>query len=374
MSRHTPLWQVHRQLGAWMDAFAGWDMPIRYTDIPQEHRAVRQTAGLFDVSHMGQLRIYGKGALTFTDALLTNQISDPSRRRATYSPMCHANGGTVDDLFVYAFSPEDVLLVVNAGNTDKDEAHIRSRLSAGLTLVNESSQWIQLAIQGPSAAAVLSEVPDFDHWHPSDMPFMGWQSGVLDGYEAILSRSGYTGGDGYELYIRSGANVETSVSWWQRLMDAGAPRGLVPVGLGARDTLRLEGGLPLFGHELTDAITPVEAALQRFVKPAKEAFVGRDVLISQMTQGTGRIRVGLELLERGIPREDCEVYATPDPDGAAIGRVSSGGVGIWVNKSVAMAFVPPALSVVNTPLWVEIRGRRVKAQVVKLPFYVKPQP
>ena len=373
MTRHTPLQEVHRAMGARMDVFAGWDMPIRYTDIPLEHRAVREAAGLFDVSHMGELRIRGEGALAFASFLLTNQIAPPSRHRATYSPMCHANGGTVDDLFVYPLSEQDVLLVVNAGNVEKDEAHVRALLPAGLSLVNESPQWLQLAIQGPAAAGILQSLPEFSLWNPAELPFMGWQTGMLSGFSALLSRSGYSGGDGFELYLHCGGNPAVATSWWNRLLDAGHASGLVPAGLGARDTLRLEGGLPLYGHELTDSLTPVEAGLHRFIKLEKGDFLGREALARQMENGVSHIRVGLEMLERGIPREGCPVHATAETTAEPIGWISSGGVGIWVEKNIAMAYVPPACASLETPLWLDIRGRRIAAKVVALPFYKKPR-
>lgn len=409
MVKHTPLMRTHVAMGAWMDEFAGWEMPIRYTDIPREHRAVREAAGLFDVSHMGQLRVRGEGAFAFVESLVTNAIAAPSRHRATYSPMCHANGGTVDDLFVYALSDRELLLVVNAGNIQKDEVHIRALLPKHLLLKNESPEWIQLAIQGPAAPRILQQVPELSSWNPAAMPFMGWQTGMLSGFTALLSRSGYTGGDGYELYLHCGDSVETADDWWQRFLRIGAPYGLVPVGLGARDTLRLEGALPLYGHELTDSLSPVAAGLDRFIKPSKGEFLGREALVQQLTQGTEHVRVGLEMVERGIPREGCAVYAgtagagslagdnatagaggmardisgdisgaLSGPNGGTapeqpIGWVSSGGVGIWVEKHIAMAYVPPAWAAPDTVLLVEVRGRRLKARVVPLPFYRKPQ-
>ena len=372
MTRQTPLQEVHVAMGAWMDAFAGWEMPIRYSDIPAEHRAVRSAAGLFDVSHMGQLRIKGEGALPFVDSLLTNAVAAPARHRATYSPMCHANGGTVDDLFVYPLSERELLLVVNAGNIKKDEAHIRALLPKTLMLKNESSEWIQLAIQGPAAAQILQTVPELTSWNPSAMPFMGWQTGMLSGFSALLSRSGYTGGDGYELYLHCGDSKETAVDWWQRFLRIGEPFGLVPAGLGARDTLRLEGGLPLYGHELTDTISPVEADLHRFIKPSKGDFLGREALVQQMENGPERIRVGLEMTDRGIPRESCQVFAGTEAQEQPIGWVSSGGVGVWVEKNIAMAYVPPAYAALETELLIDVRGRRLRAKVVPLPFYKKP--
>lgn len=386
MGKKTLLWPVHLASGAQMAEFAGWDMPIRYADIQAEHRSVRTAAGLFDVSHMGELRITGSGALAFADYLVTNKVSDPQKRRATYSPMCHADGGTVDDLFIYGYSHEEVLLVVNAGNIEKDEVHIRSLLPKGLVLANESEQWLQLALQGPSASDVLSGMEEFADQEVSGMKFMSWKPLEMDGFPAVLSRSGYTGGDGFEIYVRCGPDAGWAARFWNKLLEAGKPFGIVPAGLGARDTLRLEGALSLYGHELTDAISPVEANLLRFIHLEKEDFVGKPALKQQMENGTTHVLIGLVLLERGIAREGCLVFPpavevaagaecmaeTPPSQVGDIGRITSGGVGITIGRNIVMALVERSYSVPGTVVLVDVRGRRLKAEVVTLPFYRKP--
>ena len=361
-----------------MAEFAGWDMPIRYGDIQQEHRAVRTAAGLFDVSHMGELRLTGPGALAFAESLVTNKVPDPALHRATYSPMCHPNGGTVDDLFLYGITPDEALLVVNAGNIDKDEAHVRANLPEGIQLVNESPEWIQLALQGPAAASVLAAMPLFAGTGVETLRFMTWMPARLDGYEAILSRSGYTGGDGFELYVRTSDPTWAS-GLWDAILDEGRPHGVVPAGLGARDTLRLEGALPLYGHELTDDVSPIEANLLRFIHLEKERFIGREALLRQAGQGTERVLAGIALVDRGIAREGCEVLA-PEAEGDAtgtasppVGRVTSGGVGVFVGRNIAMAYLDRAFAIPGTAVDVDVRGRRLRAEVVDLPFYRKPK-
>jgi aminomethyltransferase len=398
MGRKTLLWPVHLASGAQMAEFAGWDMPIRYADIQAEHKAVRTAAGLFDVSHMGELRITGPGALAFADYLITNKVADPQKRRATYSPMCHPDGGTVDDLFVYVCSPEEVLLVVNAGNIEKDEAHIRSLLPNGLVLANESDEWLQFALQGPAAAAILAGMEKFARCDAAGMKFMSWVPAEVDGFPAILSRSGYTGGDGYEIYVRCGSDAGWAAGFWNELLDEGKAYGIVPVGLGARDTLRLEGALSLYGHELTDAISPVEANLLRFIHLGKEDFVGKTALKAQVENGTTHVLAGLILIDRGIAREGCLVFPplaenTPGAGDStessapyvssastetqnrledSIGRVTSGGVGITIGRNIAMALLKRSYSVPGMTVLVDVRGRRLKAEVTALPFYRKP--
>ncbi len=398
MAQRTLLWPVHQASGAQLAEFAGWEMPIRYSGIPEEHQAVRNAAGLFDVSHMGELRITGPEALAFADSLLTNKIAAPDKMRATYSPMCHADGGTVDDLFVYAITPDEVLLVVNAGNIRKDEAHIRSNLPETLRLADESDQWLQLALQGPSAVEILAGMPSFSGMDLPGMRFMTWKEMTLDGYPTILSRSGYTGGDGFELYVRCGEDAVWAASFWNRILDAGKPYGVLPAGLGARDTLRLEGALPLYGHELRDDVSPVEAGLSRFIRMDKGDFVGRSALALQMEKGCERIRAGLILLDRGIAREGCAVYPAeaapnalespsnlagsiqnPESGGTGnpsaekpIGILTSGGVGIHIGRNVAMALLAPQYAIPGGHVAIDVRGRRLEAEVVPMPFYRKP--
>jgi len=392
MARKTLLWPVHASSGAQFAEFAGWEMPIRYTDIQEEHRAVRNAAGLFDVSHMGELRLTGPGALAYADFLVTNKVSEPEKRKATYSPMCHADGGTVDDLFVYGFSQEEALLVVNAGNIRKDEAHIRSLLPEGIHLADESPEWLQLALQGPAAAGILDGLAACRDLEVPAMRFMSWKSTELGGYPAIISRSGYTGGDGFEIYVRCGADAEWATAFWHLLLQAGKPLGILPAGLGARDTLRLEGALPLYGHELRDDVTPIEAGLSRFVRMDKKDFSGKDALVKQLAVGGAGMLAGLVMKERGIAREGYRVFSArqeaepasmpaegnsgdmPVPESGQaemIGTVTSGGVGIHVGHNIAMAFLKQPHALPGSQVLVEVRGRLLAAEVVRMPFYRK---
>lgn len=368
MAKKTLLWSVHQKT-AQMSEFAGWDMPIRYSDIQAEHRAVRTAAGLFDVSHMGELRLKGPEAMAFADYLVTNKLAPPEKMRAIYSPMCYENGGTVDDLFIYVLSPDDVLFVVNAGNIDKDEAHIRSILPQTLTLTNESEEWMQLALQGPAAKDILSELYPISDMLPAEMKFMTWKPFQINKYAGILSRSGYTGGDGYEVYVRCKGDATFAADLWQQFLTVGAPYGLVPVGLGARDTLRLEGALPLYGHELRDDVSPIEANLLRFVHVEKGGFVGQNVLKKQLKEGTEHVLAGLSLVDRGIMREGCSVF---DASHEAIGQTTSGGVAVMAGGSIAMALIKRNKAVIGEPVWVEVRGRMLKAEAVSIPFFHKP--
>jgi aminomethyltransferase len=291
----------------------------------------------------------------------------------------------VDDLFIYGYSQDEALLVVNAGNIGKDEAHIRSLLPKGLVLANESDEWLQFALQGPAAAEILSGMDKFATCDAAGMKFMSWKPAEVDGFSTVLSRSGYTGGDGYEIYVRCGSDAAWAAGFWNELLDAGKAFGIVPVGLGARDTLRLEGALSLYGHELTDAISPVEANLLRFIHMEKEDFVGKAALKEQMENGTTHVLAGLVLLDRGIAREGCLVFPPVAEVAAevvtevavgfqinAIGRITSGGVGITIGRNIAMALVERPFSVPGTIVMVDVRGRRLKAEVATLPFYRKP--
>lgn len=383
MAKQTLLHDAHVASGARMAEFAGWDMPVRYVDILPEHQAVRGRAGLFDVSHMGELRLVGPGALACADRLVTNRIALPERRRASYSPMCREDGGTIDDLFVHALSRDEVLLVVNAGNIAADAAHIRECIPVGISLIDESEEWLQVAIQGPMAARIAAGLPGMSGC--GSLPFMGWMPVDWGGYSGFAARSGYTGEDGFECYVRCGADKEWAVAFWNRILLLGEPFGLVPAGLGARDSLRMEASLPLYGHELSLDVTPVEAGLGRFVHPEKGDFLGRDVLARQLREGTPRALVGLVPQERGIPREGCLVVPVDASAEAGagfparqadpgVGHVTTGGVGLTIGHSIAMALVGSRHATPGTRLGICVRDRVLPAEVVTLPFRKRPGP
>ena len=359
-----------------MMPFAGYDMPVQYAGILEEHRAVREAAGLFDVSHMGEVRVRGPQAHDFVQGLVTNDVDrlEPGEEdsagvsRAMYSAMCYEHGGTVDDLLVYRFAGDDYLLVINASNVEKDLAHIRSELARRGTdcvVEDESDDTALLALQGPRAfeiAAKLTDVPveSVPYYHfvrPTPGEFLGCQN-------AVLSRTGYTGEPGLEIYCEN----ERAVAVWNALLDAGAGAGLQPAGLGARDTLRLEAGFALYGHELSETITPLEAGLGWVVKLDAGDFTGAEALRRQKAEGVPRRLVGFVMEDRGIPREG---YTILDPAGAAIGVVTSGSQSPALGTGIGLGLVrnDAAFTTPGAPLRVEVRGRPLTATVRKPPFH-----
>ena len=362
--RTTPLHDRHLTAGAKMAPFGGWDMPIQYTGILDEHRAVREAAGLFDVSHMGEFRVRGPGALALVQRLVTNDVSKLSDGQAQYAVLCHEAGGAVDDLLVYRLADDDVLLVVNAANIEGDWAHVSAEAErAGLdaTLTNESDDWALLALQGPTAFDVFRQATGLD---ASDIPyyhFRPMEPGAVFGAEqAIVSHTGYTGEPGLELYL----SPEAAGRAWDALVEAGA----TPAGLGARDTLRLEAGYCLYGHELDRDTTPFEAGLGWVVKLDSADFVGRDALVQQKADGIPRKLVGLVVEGRGIPRAG---YPIVDGDGTEIGVVTSESQSPTLGKGVALGFVPndAEYTAAGTELGVSVRGRVLPAVVTKPPFH-----
>lgn len=341
--------------------FGGWDLPVQFHGIVREHEAVRRQAGLFDVSHMGEFIVTGLYAETFLQQMVTNDVSRLSIGQAQYTLMCYESGGTVDDLLVYKLSADQFMLVVNASNIDKDLQWLQDHLIGDVVIENVSSETALLALQGPEAETILSKVTD----SPIDsLPsFHFIQKTDVCGAPVLLSRTGYTGEDGFEIYCTAG----DAPAIWKGLLAAGEPNGLIPAGLGARDTLRFEARLPLYGQELSKSISPLEAGLGFFVKLDKGSFIGRDALVLQKSAGVPRKLVGLELIDRGIPRPHYPVYA----DGSLIGEVTTGTQSPTLKRNLGLALIDAAYAGVNTVVWVEIRGKHLKAQVVKTPFYKK---
>ena len=389
--QRTPLHAAHVALGAKMMAFGGFDMPVQYTGILAEHRAVREAAGLFDVSHMGEVEIAGPDALAFVQLLVTNDVATltpPTGRfageegageegegdagRALYAAMCNSAGGTVDDLLVYRLSDHAgeprFLLVINASNIAKDLAHIREVHAHGgfaCTVTDRSNDMALLALQGPRALAIaqtLTELP------LSDIPYYRFAEAAPGAFagcsRALVSRTGYTGEPGLELYLAPD-EVEAV---WTKLLAAGADLGLQPAGLGARDTLRLEAGFSLYGHELTDHISPLEAGLGWVVKLSKDDFVGHGALTAQKAAGVPRKVVGLLMEERGIPRQG---HTVTDADEKPVGEVTSGSQSPTLGRGMALALVEnrPELTTPGAELRVVVRGRTLGARVVKPPFH-----
>ncbi|OAT79498.1 glycine cleavage system protein T [Desulfotomaculum copahuensis] len=354
---------MHVKYGGRMIDFGGWELPVQYTGIIDEHRAVRERAGLFDVSHMGEIRVAGTGALPLIQKLITNDAAKMSVHQAIYSPVCLPSGGIVDDILVYRPGESEYLLVVNAANKDKDWQWIRETAAAFPDAVVEdiSDRTAQLALQGPLAERVLGKLTGVDL---KEIRYYWSRPGVtVAGVNCLLSRTGYTGGDGFELYCPPGQ----APALWEALLSAGRPEGLVPAGLGARDTLRLEAAMPLYGNELNETTTPLEAGLGRFVSFDKGHFTGREILQQQKANGVKRKLVGFEMIERGIPRHGYAVVK----EGREIGVVTSGTQSPALGKAIGLAYVPAQYAGINTELAVVIRNRTVRAGVVPRPFYRK---
>ena len=360
MAQNTALYETHQRCGGRIVEFAGWNLPVQYAGVLAEHRAVRQAAGLFDVSHMGEILFTGPQALRSILYLITNDISKMKDGDVRYSPMCNEAGGTVDDVLVYREGAERFLVVVNAANRQKDYAWMLAHNPFGAAIADVSDGWAQLALQGPRAAEILARaLPGV----PQPERYYTFLRVSYQGAPMVVSRTGYTGEDGFELYL----NPANAPALWDGLLAAGEPLGLVPAGLGARDTLRLEAAMPLYGHELRDDLSPLEAGLGRFVKLDREDFVGRAALLAQKTAGIARKRVGLEIIDRGIAREGAPVLQ----DGKAVGVVTSGTMSPTLERAIAMAMVPKELAEPGTTLAVDVRGKALQAKVVKLPFYIR---
>ena len=338
-----------------MVPFAGFQLPVQYgTGIIAEHNAVRTNAGLFDVSHMGEIVFSGPGAEAYLDHLLTNRISGMEVGQARYSPMCNEQGGIVDDLIVYKTEDERFLVVVNAANRDKDIAWMRSSLIGNVQMQDISDDIVQLALQGPRAADILSALTDAEAIPKRRYTFA--QNLEVAGISCLISRTGYTGSDGFELYTCA----DNGAALWSALL--GADGELFPCGLGARDTLRLEAGMPLYGHEMDEGVTPFEAGLAFAVKMDKADFIGKEALLVRQPKA---MRVGLAVTGRGIIREGAILYA----DDRQVGVATSGTHCPYIGYAAAMALLDPAYSSVGTQLDADVRGKRVTAEVVKLPFY-----
>ncbi|HEV2279586.1 MAG TPA: glycine cleavage system aminomethyltransferase GcvT [Acidobacteriaceae bacterium] len=366
--RATPLNALHRRLGAKMVDFGGWDMPVEYSGLIAEHMAVRTGVGLFDVSHMGDIQLRGQGSFDAVQHLSMNDAGRLQVGQAQYSALLYPQGTFVDDVIVHKFSPNDYLLVINAGTREKDYNWVRSNARGFDCHVSDySDYYTQLAIQGPKAEATLQKLTNADL---SQVKFYWFTWGtVCDLPNTLIARTGYTGEDGFEIYIPS--DVATSERVWNEVIEAGREFGIVPCGLGARNTLRLEAALSLYGHEISDTINVFEAGLDRFCKLEKGSFIGSEALQQvQAAGGPERRLVGLEMIERGIARDGYRVFS---PDGNAIGSVTSGSPAPFLKKNIALAYVPRDFAASDTELAVEIRNNPVKAKVVPIPFYRKPK-
>src|SRR5215472_7598877 len=355
--KRTPLHAVHVSAGAKMVPFGGWDMPVQYTGIIEEHRCVRSAVGLFDISHMGEFEVRGAGALAAVQGLTTNDASALAVDQVQYSVLCYPSGGIEDDLTLYRLADDHYMLVVNASNIDKDWAWVTDGGRGG-TWTNASEATALLAVQGPRAEGLLQRLADRD---VITVPYYHFVRGKVAGIPCLISRTGYTGEDGFELYVPA----ERSVALWNALMDDGRRDGIQPIGLGARDTLRLEMKFALYGNDIDETTNPLDAGLGWVVKPAKGDFVGRAAIEAVRARGVTRKLVGFEMVEPSVARHGYRILA----NGAPVGIVTSGSFGPAVERYIGMGYVPTALSSIGSEADVEIRGKANRARVVRTPFY-----
>ena len=357
MPKKTPLYESHIALGGRMVEFAGYCLPVQFTGVIPEHLAVRGGAGLFDVSHMGEVILEGPDAVNNLNFLLTNDFSRMSDGRVRYTLMCNESGGVIDDLLVYRFDLHKYMLVLNASNIQKDIEWIRGHLTGGVVFADISDQTAEIALQGPASESILSKLTGANSLPEKYYTFNSCVN--LSGCDCLVSRTGYTGEDGFEIYCKP----EDARPLWDRLLAAGKESGLIPAGLGARDTLRLEAGMPLYGHEMNEEITPYEAGLGFAVKTEKEDFIGKQALLEK--SNPSRKRAGLKMISRGIAREGCGVFG----GGENIGYVTSGTHLPSLGYACAMALINTGYVVPGSRLTVDVRGKPVEAEVVSLPFY-----
>ncbi|AOM82653.1 glycine cleavage system aminomethyltransferase GcvT [Salisediminibacterium beveridgei] len=361
MAKQTPLFPVYEASGAKTVNFGGWQLPVQFSGIKHEHETVRTKAGIFDVSHMGEIEVKGKGTLSFLQYMMSNDVSKVKEGRCQYTALCQEDGGTIDDLVWYKRSDESALLVVNASNETKDfDWLLKHSHGFDVQVENRSSDYAQLAVQGPLAESVVQRLTDESL---VDIRFFSFREGVtISGHPVLISRTGYTGEDGFEIYC----DPESAAELWEAILQEGKQEGLLPCGLGARDTLRFEANLALYGQELSEEITPVEAGIGFAVKPDIESdFIGKDVLKIQKEEGSDLVSVGIEMLEKGIPRTGYEVLNHSQ----VIGHITSGTQSPTLGKNMGLALVSKNFSKPGTEIDVQVRKKQLKAMVIETPFY-----
>ena len=359
MLKRTPLYDSHVSLGARMVDFAGWEMPVQYSGLIPEHMAVREAAGLFDVSHMGEIEVTGRDALALVQLVTTNDASKLQDNQVQYSTFTNEAGGVIDDLLVYRINSEYFLLVVNASGTDIDFDWVKTRAdSLGVEVSNTSAAFALLALQGPRSERILQDLSD----HMLDrIPYYWSQRVAVDGVSCLVSRTGYTGEDGFEIMC----DADRALHVWNRLLITGHDRGLKPCGLAARNTLRLEAGLRLYGNDMDQTTTPLEAGLGWVVKLGKGPFIGREVLVQQKAEGLKRKLVGFEVLDKAPARDGYPAIV----NGAEVGSVTSGSPAPYLKKNIGFVYMPIEYSAIGTEFFVVVRGRNIPARVVETPFY-----
>ena len=364
--KRTPLFESHVEAGARIVPFAGWEMPVQYEGVIAEHQAVRSAIGLFDISHMGILDFAGDAVPAFLDGILTNKVTDLAENQIRYSLVCRPDGGILDDVLIYRL-PTHYRLVVNASNTDKIVDWLEHQISSQhwtIDITVQNGALALLAVQGPKALALLQSMVGSAADLGAVRYYRGTQAPFL-GNTITITRTGYTGEDGFELFVPA-ADAEEA---WRTILEQGATHGIKPVGLGARDTLRLEAGLPLYGHELDDATSPFDAGLQKFVRFKDRQFIGREALVDVRLLGPDRELIGLELIDRGIAREGCLIVV----DGEDVGLVTSGTFSPTLQKAIAIANVETGTALVGATVHMRIRADLRKARVVAMPFYQRPR-
>lgn len=362
--KRTPIYPEYEKLGARTIDFGGWDMPVQFKGIKHEHEVTRTKAGLFDVSHMGEIVVKGPKSLEFLQKVTTNDVATLTPNRAQYTFMCNENGGTIDDFLIYMLDGDHYLLVVNAANIEKDYEWLKKHNTFGdeVSIIDASDDYALLALQGPKAEAILQKITDYDL--TTIKPFSFAQNVSIQSIDAkaLVSRTGYTGEDGFEIYIAHDAGRDL----WNLILTEGEAEGVEPIGLGARDTLRFEVGLPLYGQELAEDITPIEAGLNFAVKVNKEDdFIGKEVLKDQVEKGAPRKIIGIEMIDRGIPRPGYPVLV----DDQEIGVITTGTQSPTLGKSIGNALIETSYANIGDEVYIQVRKRTLKAKIVKRPFY-----
>jgi len=361
MAKKTAMYELHKSLGARFTEFGGWEMPVRYTSIKEEHMAVRERAGVFDLSHMGQIRVRGKDAVSFLGYILPSRVKSVKIGKAVYTPMLNENAGIVDDLIFYRIDEDEYLLIVNAANVEKDFIHLVEHVGEReVEIIDESSKWSLVAVQGPEAENVLAKIV-YDI-NVREIPFFGFSYGKIADVPVTVARTGYTGEDGFEILIPWDEGPKVM----ETILEAGNDINILPCGLGARDSLRLEAGFPLYGEDIDESITPVEANLMRFVRMKKKDFLGKNALQKKIEEDPLLRRTGVIMLDKAIPRHGLKIFK----DGKEIGYVSSGTFGPAVGAGIAQVYVPYTLEP-GTEIMIEIRGKLHPAKIVGLPIYRK---
>ncbi len=361
-SKKTPLYESHIALNAKMVPFAGWDMPVQYSGVVEEHKNVRSHVGLFDVSHMGEINITGRGALDFLQKLTLNDISKTTIGQAQYNAICYPSGTLIDDIVIYRRGFDNFFICVNASNIEKDyQWFIKHCPKKGVNIENLSQDYAQIAVQGPKSRELISKIIDIKI---ENLPYYHFSEGKILGIPSIIARTGYTGELGYELYIPASCSLKV----WNGLLDGGHDLGVKPCGLGARDTLRLELGYLLYGNDMDDKVTALECGLNWIIKFEKEEFIGKDSLLQQKKQGINKKLIGLEMCDRAVARHGYKIYDSLNAK-EPVGIVTSGSPSPTLSKNIGLGYVPNTLSQIGTDIFVEVRGDRKPAKIVKKPFF-----